>query len=347
MDKVRMGIIGCGKMASMAHGPALQKLHDDGAPVEVTAVCDLDIEKANTLGEKFGCKIYTDYKAMVDDVDAVLIVTNHETHYEIAKFFMSHNKQIMLEKPLCNTREEIVDLIEDSEKRDLTFMCAYPVPFWQAVEKLRELLKTGEYGNVIQMSIWTEQYTRPMTKDWKIIPDAIRTKKDLGGGQLFSHGCHYIDIMLEFLGDPEYGVHVGTNTGTPWMEGEGHSNVTIKFKNGTMGYHFGTWGAKGSFHGYTFHVLTDEGMFEYRADDETLEFSTNRHPEESKRTSKKWFFPITTFHATWREIAHFVECVCEHKEPLTNPRRALRGLDLIWKLYEAEEKGVLADLSDL
>jgi len=38
--------------------------------------------------------------------------------------------------------------------------------------------------------------------------------KELGGGQFFSHGCHYVDLMLRFLGNLVKGVHMGTNLGT-------------------------------------------------------------------------------------------------------------------------------------
>ena len=82
----------------------------------------------------------------------------------------------------------------------------------------------------------------------------MHRKETLGGGQLFSHGCHYIDILLAWMGQPVSGTHLGTNFGTPWMEGEGTSNVSLKFANGALGYHFGTWGAKGTRLRYSFHA---------------------------------------------------------------------------------------------
>ncbi len=338
MAKIRLGVIGCGHILNYAHGRALEKLLKDGKDLEVTAFCDLIKERADGFAVRFGAKSYTDYHDMLDDVDAVLVATMHDSHYEIAHFFMSNHKHCLLEKPLCNTREEVVDLIELSEKEDVTFMCAYPVPYWEGVCKMRDLLKTGEYGNITQMSIWTEQYTHMYD---------FYSAKELGGGQLFSHGCHYIDILLEFLGDPESAVHMGTNLHTPWIEKEGNSNVVMKFKNGTMAYHFGTWGARGTTHSYTFHIHTDEGMFDYDDTNAVLKFTSMLHPNEDKRRETIWKLGSTDGHATWREIGHFLDCIEEHKLPLTNGRRALRGLDVIWKMYEAEEKNEIADLSNL
>ena len=357
MEKVRFGLIGCGNIVKIGHAPALEKLIQDGEAFEFTAACDNRKAQVDMIAARFGVKAYTDYRDMLDDVDCVMIATPHTTHYEIAHFFITHDKHVLLEKPLCNTREEVVSLIEESEKHDVIFQCAYPVPYWPGISIMKELLDSGKYGKINQMSIWTEQYTGPKDQ-LPLHPGSVNwrgsayyrnpyLKDALGGGQLWSHGCHYIDILLWFLGDPEKGVHMGTNTCTPWMEREGNSNVIIMFKNGTMGYHYGTWGARGSTHEYAFQVHTDEGMFEYLDKKAVLKFTSNYHPDPDKRTETIWNLGSTVGHATWREIQHFFQCIREHKQPLTNGRRALRGLDVIWALYDAEDRNCIADLSHI
>ena len=342
--KIRMGLIGCGGMMTWSHAPSLDKLLGEGQNFEITATCDLIKDRTDNLANRYGAKSYIDYHDMLDDVDAVFVATTHDVHFEIAHFFMSNNKHCLLEKPLCNTREEIVILDELAREKGVTFMCAYPVPYWEGVCLMRDLLATGQYGKITQMSIWTEQYTPvPM----EIAQEAAVSR---GGGQLFSHGCHYIDILLEFLGDPAYGVHIGSNLNTPWMgDTEGTSNVTLMFKNGIMAYHFGTWGARGSTLNYTFQIHTDEGMFDYKdlGPTPTLTFTSMLHPDPDKRREIVWKLTSTAGHATWREVTHFLECIEEKKEPFTNARRALRGLDVIWKLYDAEKKGEIADLSNI
>jgi len=115
--------------------------------------------------------------------------------------------------------------------------------------RLKELVDARAYGDLFQLAVWTEQHTHYPPGHW-----ALEAAK-LGGGQLFSHGCYYINLLLWFLGDPVEGTHVGTNYGTPWMEREGTSNVAIRFASGALGYHFGTWGARGTRLGYSFHAL--------------------------------------------------------------------------------------------
>ena len=50
---------------------------------------------------------------------------------------------------------------------------------------------------------------------------------------------------------------------------------------------------------------------------------------------------------TQYEIGHFADCILENKRPITDGPSALQGLRVIWKLYEAEKNGVVADLRGL
>lgn len=346
---LKIGLIGCGKM--MGSHVAGVKYVDNA---DIVAVCDVVRENAEKVAEELGggVKIYTDYMDMVDDVDAVLIALPHDLHFECGMFFAMKGKHILMEKPLCNTEEECVKLIETCEERGLKLMCAYPVRYWTGIVKLKELIDSGEYGRIMQMSVWTEQltgidldFTKPERK-W------LGTAR-LGGGQLFSHGCHYIDIMLWFLGEPEYGSHVGTNVGTPWMLREGTSAVTIKFKNGAIGYHGATWGARGTRLAYDFQIQTEKGLLDYEHRSGEIRFYDGiavHEPGETyspQRSKVIWKRADGLGKQTQHEIRHFTECVLEDKEPLTSGRVALQSLRVIWALYNAENNHTLADLRGL
>lgn len=341
LKKVRLGIIGCGGMANNSHCAGLHTLKD---VLEVTATCDIEISRAEEAAKLTGATYVTaDYHTMLDYVDAVLIVLPHHLHYECGMFFAQHGKHILMEKPLCNTEEECLSLVEEAEKQHVKLMCAYPVRYWRGIRKLKELLDSGEYGtSIMQMSIWTEQYTNDPGKPWQFRAD------QLGGGQLFSHGCHYIDLLLWFLGEPVSGVHMGSKVNTPWMDKEGNSNVIIKFKNGAMGYHFGTWGARGSVQHYDFQIHTEKGMFDYFSDDYRLQFRTDVKADENYARVTTWDLKTNgDFKQTQHEIRHFVDCILNDKKPLTDGRSAMQSLRVIWRLYEAEEKNEIADLRGL
>jgi len=278
-------------------------------------------------------------------VDAVLVALPHDLHYECGMFFARQKKHILMEKPLCNSEEECVRLIETCEEEGVVLMCAYPVRYWPGIVKLKELLDSGEYGKAFMMSVWTEQLTRGADEcGWG------RTAR-LGGGQLFSHGCHYIDLLLWFFGQPVSGSHMGTNLGTEWLLREGTSAVVMKFANGAVAYHGATWGARGTRMSYDFQVHTEKGLLDYDHHAGTLTFYSKdlEHvPGQIPLSAREVLWDQGTGEKhTANEINHFVDCVLNNKKPMTSGRTALESLRVIWKLYDAEKAGLVADLRDI
>ena len=345
MKNIRLGLIGCGGMMA-THATNINKV----TGITITALCDLSEENVKTVAEALGNRPYvtTDYRTMTEEVDAVLVALPHDLHYECGLFFARHKKHILMEKPLCITEEECQRLIEVSEEEGVTLMCGYPVPYKTDVRKLKELVDSGEYGQIMQMSIWTEQLTRP-EPEWSW----ARTSR-LGGGQFFSHGCHYVDLLLRFLGDPVEGAHFGTRVGTPWLLMEGTSMAIFKFENGALGYHGATWGARGSRLGWCYQIMTDKGLLDYDLSTGEIRFYNQEQihvpgviHEGSKHYTVLYKREKEGTEETTREIAHFADCVLNGKRPLTDGREAMKSLQVIWRMYDAEKHGTTADLRGL
>ncbi|RKN83855.1 Gfo/Idh/MocA family protein [Paenibacillus ginsengarvi] len=342
MEKIRLGIIGCGNIAGSHIGGMMQL----GDLMEVTAVCDIVLERAQQAADKLGSRLaVADYKDLVDDVDAVLISLPHDLHFPVGMYFLQAGKHVLMEKPLCNTEEECLQLIETAERYERVLMTAYPVRYWPAIVKIKEWLDNKTYGEPFQLSIWTEQYTKYPEGHWGM------SAERLGGGQFFSHGCHYVDLMLWLLGEPVRGCHIGTNLGTPWMEKEGTSNVVLEFASGAMGYHMGTWGARGTRLGWSLHIHCTHGMIEYKRTDGKVYLHHSIKEEKANLDSDS---KLTILYEdsengklTQHEARHFLECIANKKRPLTDGYSSLQGLRIIWKLYEAERQHTMADLLGL
>lgn len=330
MGKTRLALIGCGGM-SKAHA---RRFEANSERLELVAAVDVIEERARLAAELFpGARAATDFREVLDDVDAVLLVLPHHLHHPIGMECLAAGKHVLLEKPMANSERECQELIAASERAGRVLMIAYCMRFHPLVARMKELLEQQAYGEVFQVSIWTEQLTRYAPDHW------ASSAATLGGGQLFSHGCHYIDILLWYLGQPVRGTHVGTNFGTPWMEREGTSNVSLEFASGALGYHFGTWGARGTRLRYAFHAHCTDGMLEAAITDGKLFLHRGRDTElllESESGKH-----------TESEMAHFLDCIETGRRPLTDGPGSLQGLRVIWRLYEAEQQGVVADLRGL
>lgn len=332
----RLALVGCGGI-SKAHLARFHQLRDR---MEVVATVDLDRELARQAAAQVGAElIATDYRDVMDDVDAVLLALPHHLHHPIGLDFLRAGKHVLMEKPLANSEEECLDLIAASEESGATLMVAYCMRFHPLVQKMQELIAAETYGATFQVSIWTEQFTKYREGHW------AHSASTLGGGQFFSHGCHYVDLLLWFLGEPARGTHLGTRRGTPWMEGEGTSNVCLEFESGALGYHMGTWGARGTRLRNSMHVHCTEGMIEFTPARDKLLLHRGAH--EGEIGGIELLMETESGKHLEREMEHFLDCIENGREPLTNARDSLQGLRLIWKLYEAERNNFVADLHGL
>lgn len=350
---IRVGMIGCGTMAA-SHVRSLEPLSDR---FRFTAFADIVKERAEAAAAAApGAVAVTDYHELLKLVDAVVVALPHDLHYPVGVDCLKAGKHVLMEKPLALTRDECLRLIAMDTSPDPVLMVGYIMrhePLWTLMGKC---IREKTYGETFHVSIWTEQYTDTTRGAW------LGQAKRLGGGQLFSHGCHYIDLLLHWMGDPVCGTHVGTNLGTPWMEREGTSNVSLKFKSGATAYHFGTWGARGSRLRYSVHAHCTQGMLELNHADGimTLHRSVTggdlpalqalAAPGESLDNPRQVVVarreglkgkPVVA------QMAAFLDCIEQKLCPEISARQSLRSLDLIWKLYEAEERNTVADLSSV
>lgn len=349
---IRLGMIGCGTMA----GAYLAGLRELEPRLSITALCDIDRAKLERASKSApGAALFADYHGMMSGCDAVVIALPHDLHHDVARDCMRAGLHVLLEKPMAITERQCLELIRVQRECRRVLSIGYVMrhdPLWS---KMGEFITGSSFGEVFQVSIWTEQFTDVSRGAW------IGDPKRVGGGQLLSHGCHYIDLLMLWLGRPVSGTHVGTNRGTPWMQMEGTSNVAIRFEGGVLGYHFGTWGARGTRLGYAVHAHTTEGMLELDHAQGTITLHRNQSggdlpalqaalaagaKVEGPTRTVVYHRPIEGKH-TNAEVTEFLDCIVTGREPVANPRVSLQSLRVIWRLYDAEQSGMIADLRGL
>jgi predicted dehydrogenase len=346
---IRLGIVGCGGI-SQGWTEAAESLSHGS---RVTAAVDTVIERARETATHFpGARAETDFTKILDDVDAVLLILPHHLHHPVSMKCLDAGKHVLVEKPMANTEAECVEMMNLARERGLVLMAGYCLRYNPLFLKLKEFIDSRTYGDLFQMSIWTEQLTEFDQDSW------LADKAKLGGGQLFSHGCHYIDLLLWYMGDPVEGTHAGTAKGTPWMKyAEGTSNVTIRFASGAIGYHMGTWGARGSRHEYSVHAHCTEGMLEavvfkgklilHRPGAAESPEAIETDDPQVSGPDRALIFQSDPDKYIRNELEHFIHCIETGSTPVTNAQDSIQGLRVIWKLYEAEENGAVADLRGL
>ena len=122
MDRLRVGIIGCGQIAQIMHLPYLMELPH----YEIGAVCDISAKVVSTVGEWYGVSDrYVDFEALLaqSDIDIVAILTMD--HSDIAEAAAEAGKHLFVEKPFCFDPAEGRRVLSAAARNGVKLMVGY------------------------------------------------------------------------------------------------------------------------------------------------------------------------------------------------------------------------------
>lgn len=222
-----------------------------GYGARVSAICDVDEAFLNEIGDRYEipheCR-YTDYRALVNDpyINVVLIVTPDQLHREMVEAFMAAGKHVMCEKPLALTREDLEAILAATEKSDKKFMVGQICHFTPAFIKAKEILDAGTIGELYYVeSEYAHDY-------YHIMQDPMGWRSDPQRHGVVGGGCHAVDLLRWYAGDPEEVFAYGTHKLLPMVDYDDATISVLKFPNGVIGKVFVSTGCKRN---YTMRTL--------------------------------------------------------------------------------------------
>ena len=233
IQPVRMGVIGVGNMGSSHLRTYANGEHSE---LRMVACADIIPERAEKIKESLP-QIKTFYSAeeLIDsgEVDAVIIATPHYSHSPIAQYAFSKGVHVMTEKPAGVYTKQVREMNEAAAKSGLMFGIMYNQRTNCVYRKLRELVKSGEFGEIRRVSwIITDWYRTQAyynSGGWRA------TWAGEGGGVLLNQCPHNLDLWQWICGMPckiSAKVHEGK-----WHNIEVEDDVTIyaEYPNGATG----------------------------------------------------------------------------------------------------------------
>lgn len=145
---MRVGVIGVGSM-----GRNHARVYSELEGVELVGVADDDKDAAKTIGNKYGCKAFGDFRQLLSKgkLDAVTIAVPTVMHLEVAREVIDHGVHLLIEKPISFSVEEGQEIIKAAAQNDLVLMVGHIERFNPAVIALKEKLEEGELGRVFQI----------------------------------------------------------------------------------------------------------------------------------------------------------------------------------------------------
>lgn len=147
MGKIKVGVIGAGSISDM-HFESYKNNKD----VEIYAVCDINEQRAREKADKYGAeKYYKKYQDLLidPDIDAVSICTWNNSHAEISIAALQAGKHVLVEKPLCKTVEEALEIEEAVQESDeKTLQVGFVRRFGTNTQVLKKFIDSGDLGEI-------------------------------------------------------------------------------------------------------------------------------------------------------------------------------------------------------
>ena len=312
MDKLRVGVIGIGRLGSIH-----TRVYAELDTVNLVGICDIDSQKLDSAAKQFKTPAFLDYKELIDKVDAVSIAVPTNKHYQIAKDFLNSGIHTLIEKPITNDLSQAAELIEIAKKNKVTLQVGHVERFNSAYSAVEKIVKNPRFIECHRLSPFPHR-----SLDIGVVLDVM---------------IHDIDIVLGLVKSEIKSVEaVGVPVLTPF---EDIANVRLTFQNGCVC-------------NLTASRVSEESMRKIRIFFSDTYISLDYGSQEAflyrKESGKiiKESLPIEKEEPLKREIESFIDCIKNNKRPLVSGEEAYQALEssnkILKKIWEKKKIFVVA-----
>jgi predicted dehydrogenase len=190
MSKLKVGIIGAGNISGiyLENGKKFDSM-------EVVAVADLDVKRAQEKAEKYGIKGVSVADLLADpEVDMVINLTIPQAHASVSMQALEAGKHVYVEKPFTVTREEAQQVLALAETKGLYVGSAPDTFLGGGIQTAAKVIADGWIGKPISASAFMLCGGH---ENWHPSPEFYY---QLGGGPMFDMGPYYLTAMVAMLG---------------------------------------------------------------------------------------------------------------------------------------------------
>ena len=207
MEDIRVGVIGVGYLGKF-HAEKYAAMEN----VRLAGVADIDRSRAEAVAAETNSRAFTDYRDLLNEVDAVSIVVPTESHFEIGIEFLNHDVDVLIEKPMTTTLEQADRLIAVAESKGRILQIGHLERFNPAVLALKDIITYPMFIEVHRLSIFKDRST-----DVSVVLDLM---------------IHDIDIILNIVKSKIQSIHAA---GVPVIcEHADIANVRLQFESGCV-----------------------------------------------------------------------------------------------------------------
>lgn len=338
---MKYALIGCGRIATNHIKAALNN------QLEIAAVCDIQPDHIKKLLERHdlwaddSIKHYTDYKAMIAEVQPELVSIAAESgiHAEIAIFCIKHGVHVIIEKPMAMSMADANEIIRLSEERNVKVSACHQNRFNIAVQEMRQALEAGRFGKLSHGSIhvrWNRNQNYYTQAPW-------RGTWAQDGGALMNQCIHGIDLLRWTFGGEVEEVYGQTRQQFhDYLEAEDVGMAVVKFKNGAIATIEGTTNVYPKNLEETLYIFGEKGTVKIGGTstnnidvwdfaDETEADMKNKGLEEE--TNNVYGNGHTSL------FADMMDAIQTNRKPYVDAYAGRDALELVLAIYKSQKEG--------
>ena len=192
---IKIGIIGCGKIAEVRHAPE----YCENPACEITAFYDTVPGRAQQFADRFGGRAYDSVEALLaSDVDAVSVCVANVYHAQITMQALRAGKHVLCEKPMATTLADCEAMVAAARESGKYLMIAQNQRLAKAHVKGKEILDSGEVASLIAFQT---AFRHPGPEGWTGMRDSwFFDKKVATFGAMADLGVHKTDLIVYLSG---------------------------------------------------------------------------------------------------------------------------------------------------
>jgi predicted dehydrogenase len=186
MQRLKTAVLGTG-FVGRVHVEGIRRAGN----VDLAAIGEPQIEKAQALAAEFGARAEADYRRILEDksIDAVHICTPNALHFPIAKEALQAGKHVLCEKPLATSVAEasqLVKLAGETKLRNATF---HNLRYYPQVQQMRRMIEDGDLGDLLVLQGTYSQDWLLYDTDWNWRIDSKANGPSRCMADIGSHWC--------------------------------------------------------------------------------------------------------------------------------------------------------------
>ena len=332
---IRIALVGCGRIAKR-HSELLGRGEIPGA--ELVGVTDIDSQRAEDIGKRFGVPHFTDMDEMMGTVrpDAVSVLTPSGDHADHTVRLAAYGKVIIVEKPMALTLDDADRMIRACDANGCRLFVVKQNRFNLPVLRLREAIDSGRFGRLVSGSVRVRWCRRQEYYD----QDAWRGTWAEDGGVLANQASHHVDLLQWMMGGVD-SVFATARTQLVDIEAEDTAVALLQFRNDAVGVIEATTATRPTDLEGSISVLGERGTVVIGGFAvnklETWEFEDSDERDEEIRQNSSVNPPDVYGFGHRAYYQHVVSCLESPLAPLVDGLEGRKSLELITALYESIE----------